>query len=340
MSTIVTDKTDAAETLLRKILSDIVPRSIIAVTQLQIPDLLADGPRSCHELATLTQTDEPTLYRLLRFLCCEDIFVELGDKRFELGPLGSFLRSDTPDSIRGYALLYGTPYRKGAWDHILDSLHTGKKPFECANGKLLFPYLADHPEHEQTFQSGMIGLSQHVIPSVLQAYDFSPFDTIVDIGGGHGLLMEQLLRHYEQANGIVFDQAAVIEQTTVHMQKVGLADRCACVSGSFFESVPSGDALVLKHIIHDWTAEESIRILKHCRASIRADGKLLLLETIIPDGKNKHFSNLFDLEMLAMTSGQERTQAEYTYLLEQAGFRLNNIVHTSTFVSIIEGVPV
>ncbi|MCY9515888.1 methyltransferase [Paenibacillus apiarius] len=340
MSIAVSKQLNDSERLLRMFAGSLISQTVYAVTELRIPDLLAEGPRTCQELAALTQTEASMLYRTMRFLCDEDIFRETEEQTFELGPLGPLLRSDMPDSLYAHALMYGQPWHSQPAGHFLESLTKGISAFEVKYGTNVFSYLAKHPEAELIFQNSMTAYSRSIIPSILSAYDFSPFDTVVDIGGGHGILMEQLLTSCTQAKGIVFDQPAVIEGTTQFMKQSGLEERCVCVGGNFFEAVPEGgDAYMMKHIIHDWSDEESVSILSNCRSVMKKDGKLLLFEIVLGSGNEAHFGKLLDMEMLAMSTGKERTQAEYERLFQQSGFRLNRIVPTSTHVSIIEGVP-
>ncbi|MCM3339959.1 hypothetical protein M3650_15290 [Paenibacillus sp. MER TA 81-3] len=340
MSIAVPKYLNESERLLRMLAGSIISQAVYAVTQLRIPDLLAEGPRTCQELASLTQTEASMLYRTMRFLCDEDIFRETDEQTFELGPLGPFLRTDTPDSLYAHALMYGQPWHSQPAGHFLESLTKGVSAFEALYGMNVFSYLAKHPEAELIFQNSMSAYSRSIIPAVLAAYDFSQFDTVVDIGGGHGILMEQLLTSCTHTKGIVFDQPAVIDSAKQYIMSLGLEARCDCMGGNFFESVPQGgEAYVMKHIIHDWSDEESISILSNCRSAMKEDGKLLLLEVVLASGNEAHFGKLLDMEMLAMSTGKERTQAEYERLLQQSGFRLNRIVPTSTHVSIIEGVP-
>jgi O-methyltransferase domain len=176
-------------------------------------------------------------------------------------------------------------------------------------------------------------------PVVVAAYDFTRFGTIVDIGGGHGLLLAEILRKSPNSKGILFDAESVVEGAPSVLEPAGVSERCTAVGGSFFESVPGGgDAYVVKHIIHDWDDEKSVQILRNVRAAMNPDATLLIVETVVPDDDREHLSKLLDLEMLVAATGRERTEAEYAELLRRAGFRRTRTVATVGPASIVEAV--
>jgi hypothetical protein len=177
--------------------------------------------------------------------------------------------------------------------------------------------------------------------AMLDAYDFSPFTTLVDVGGGNGSVLAAVLGRHPGLRGVLFDRPDVVERAGPNLQAAGLQDRCAAVGGNFFESVPAGgDAYLMRHIIHDWDDEQSLAILRNCRKVMRPAGKLLLVETVIPPGNDPCFAKLLDLNMLVIPGGLERTEREYRELLAAAGFGLARIIPTRAEVSVIEGVPV
>lgn len=337
----VSDPFLLSEKLLSLLAGSIRLQAIYTITKLKIPDMLAFGPRSCEELAKMADTQVPLLYRTMRFLCTEDIFIEHEDQCFGLGQVGQLLRSDTSDSWYAQTLMFGEPWLTLPLRHFSQTLAMGISTIQAEYGTDLFAYLSKHPESEQIFQQSMSAYSRSGIPSIMSAYDFSQFRTIVDVGGGHGTLMEQLLLAAPGVRGIVFDQPAIIQGTIELMKNSGLEERCECVGGSFFETVPAGgDAYVMKHIIHDWSDDEAVTILSHCREAMGDNGKLLLLEIVVDSENDRKFGKILDIEMLMISSGKERTKAEYEQLLLDAGFRLQNIIPTSTHMSIIEGLPI
>jgi cyclopropane fatty-acyl-phospholipid synthase-like methyltransferase len=172
-------------------------------------------------------------------------------------------------------------------------------------------------------------------------YSFSGIDRIMDVGGGHGGLITSILQKNHAMTGILFDSPQVIEGAAGKIQSANVADRCELVGGDFFQSVPSGaDTIILKWIIHDWNDEQSVAILKNCHRALPENGKLILVEAVVPETSEPHFSKFIDLNMLIMTGGRERTAAEFRKLYEDSGFKLTQIVPTESPFSVIEGVKV
>ncbi|TRY23946.1 methyltransferase [Brevibacillus sp. LEMMJ03] len=315
-----------------------VQQAIYVAAKLGIADLLADGPKSAGELAEVTETHAPSLYRILRALCGIGLFQEEGEQRFALGPLGSYLQTGE-NSLRGMAIMVGEKWHRDAWSHIMYTVKTGKPAFQDVHGMGVFAYLANHPDAGERFNQAMSDMSHRVVSAL--AYDFSPYDRVIDVGGGHGRLMTAILNAHPGLKGVIYDVPSVIEGTRRHIAEAGLTDRCACIAGSFFESVPAGgDLYVLKNILHDWSDDEAAAILRNCRRAIREDGKLLVMEMVVPAGNQPHPSTLIDLEMMIMATGRERTEAEFRTLFRKADFELERIVPTSASVCMLEGIPV
>jgi cyclopropane fatty-acyl-phospholipid synthase-like methyltransferase len=159
----------------------------------------------------------------------------------------------------------------------------------------------------------------------------------MDVGGGHGGLITSILQRNPEMSGVLFDSPQVIEGAV--LQDSDVANRCEMIGGNFFESVPAGaDAIILKWIIHDWNDEQSVAILKNCYRALPANGKLMLVEAVVPATSEPHFSKFIDLNMLVMTGGRERTEAEFRKLYEDSGFKLTRVVPTESPFSVIEGV--
>jgi ubiquinone/menaquinone biosynthesis C-methylase UbiE len=175
---------------------------------------------------------------------------------------------------------------------------------------------------------------------MLDAYDFTPCTTLVDVGGGNGSLLCAVLRRYPALRGVLYDRPDVVERARPNLKAAGLEDRCAAVGGSFFTSVPpGGDAYLMRHIIHDWDDERCQVILGNCRKVLRPGGRVLVIETVIPPGNEASFTKFLDVNMLAIPGGKERTETEYRDLFAAAGFRLARVVPTAMEVSVIEGEP-
>jgi len=326
--------------LLEMISGNWVSQSIYAVAKLGIADLLKDGQKSIEELAQAAGADVQSLYRLMRGLASVGVFIEVEDKRFCLTPIGECLQTGNLNSLRALAILWGEEQYQ-AWADIVYSVKAGKCAYEHQNGISFFDYLDQNAEAAQTFNDAMTNYSRQTHISVIEAYDFSGFNKIVDVGGGHGTLISSILKANPNLRGVLFDAPHAIEDAQKHIQAAELSESCEVVAGDFFKSVPSGgDAYILSVIIHDWDDEHSIVILKNCHEAMVENGKLLLVEMVIPSHNEPFFGKMLDLHMLVMHGGRERTEAEYRTLLAQAGFKLTNIITTNFLPSVIEAVRV
>jgi predicted O-methyltransferase YrrM len=186
----------------------------------------------------------------------------------------------------------------------------------------------------------MVELTGAIHQAILEAYDFTPFTHLTDVGGGHGALVAAILNEYPHLRGTVFDQPHVADGARKTFADANLRQRTAAVGGDFFESVPGGaDLYTMKFIIHDWDDQRCVRILKNIRKGIAPGGKLLIFDTVIPEGNVPHFGKLFDLNMLVMTGGRERTEKEFAALLREGGFHLARVVPTASVISVVEAVP-
>jgi hypothetical protein len=318
-----------------------VSRILYAAAKLSLADRLAEGPKTAGELANETRTHAPSLYRLLRTLASLGVVREDVNQRFALKPLGEALKTGAPGSARATILaLAGDMWYQG-WQHILYCLETGKTGMHKAFGIPQFEYFSHHPEEAAYFNEAMIGWHGEEPPAVAAAYDFSIFNTVVDVGGGTGNLLTAVLLRYPGLRGVLAELPHVLERAQARIESRGLKDRCRLEPIDFFKSVPSGgDAYVLSHVIHDWTDAESAIILSHCRRAIARGGRVLIVETVMRPGNTPDSVKLLDIAMLVMPGGQERTEEEYRALLGQTGFRLARVVPTNSSVSVVEGIPV
>jgi len=321
-----------------------VTDTLHVAAELRIPDLLAAGPRSVEDLARETSTHAPSLRRLLRGLAVIGICEENVAGAWELTPAGQWLRSDVPGSLRDWVIFWSR-FCAPAWKSLLDCVRTGKTAVKLRSGSETFDSVSADPKVAEIFNRGMVALTAHVSEAVITAYDFSRFRTIADVGGGYGALLAAILKANPSCRGILFDLPHAAEGARQHLEKAGVADRATVGTGSFFESIPSGaDAYVFKSIIHDWDDDRSVAILRNCRRAIGRDGKLLLVERVMPsrttDARQSSATVWSDLNMLVAAGGAERTEAEYAALLREAGFSLARVVPTGALFSIVEGVPV
>jgi hypothetical protein len=317
-----------------------VSQAHYVAAKLGVADLLTDGPRPVESLAAATQTDARSLRRVLRALASIGIFTETSPGTIALTPLAALLRTGTPNSMRALAIMYAEEQYR-AWGDILYSVQTGKNAFQRQFGTSVFEYLAQHPEAGRVFNEAMTGWTAQLVGAVMDAYDFSPFQTIVDVGGSYGTLLAAILRRYPAARGILFEQPHVAATAGEQLAAAGVAERCTTIGGDFFNEVPAGgDAYLLAQILHDWDDEACIAILRQCRRVLPANGKLLVIELVLPSDEAPFLGKWLDLHMLVMADGRERTATEYEALLRAAGFALTRVVPTAAGPSIVESVPV
>ena len=320
---------------LMQIMFGIIPTLAIGVAaKFGIADFLKDGAKTADELATLAGVHSRSLYRLLRATASVGVFSEDAEGRFSLTPLAQPLRSDAPDSVRSFAIFYSDDWHMRVWAELNYSVQHGAPAFDRIHGQEFFPYLEENPVHAKIFNDAMTSNSAAACGAVLAGYDFSGINKLIDVGGGHGLLLSSIMGKYPQMNGVLYDAQSVIDGAT------GLiSERCEAVGGDFFASVPAGgDAYIMKHIIHDWDDENSLKILRNCHKSMTEGGKVLVVEMVIPEGDAPSLGKFLDLEMLLFLRSFERTEAEYRALFERAGFEITRIVPTPSPYSVIEGV--
>jgi SAM-dependent methyltransferase len=235
-------------------------------------------------------------------------------------------------------IFMGEPWHYNIWANMLHSAKTGGTAWKETHGEEVFDWFARNPEASEIFNGCMTELSAGAAPAIVAAYDFSGIDTLADIAGGHGFLLSQILNANPQMKGILFDMGHVISGAGEMLSAHGVEGRVETAFGDFFKEVPAADAYIMKHIIHDWDDERSIKILQTIHRAMKGDGKVLLAEMVIPEGNEAHPGKMLDLEMLTSPGGIERTEVEYAQLFEKAGFRLNRVVPTMSPFSVIEGV--
>jgi hypothetical protein len=331
----------AAADLRRLIVGYRLSQALHVAARLGVADLLNNGPMSVDELARAVGAHPAALYRLMRLLASEGVFAESEPRRFELTALAMPLRSDVPGSLRARAILDGEEAHWKAWGHLTHSVATGEPAFDRAHGAPFFEYMKAHAAVASSFNTVMTDQNAAAAQAVVEAYDFSGLGTLVDVGGGHGSLLAAILAEYPPLRGILHDQPHVVAGARPTLEAAGVADRCDIIGGDFFASVPAGgDAYLLKHILHNWDEPRCAAILKNGRDALPADGRLLVVETLIPAGNEPSYGKYLDLGMLVLLPGRERTEAEYGELLAATGFELSRVIATRSELSILEAVPV
>jgi O-methyltransferase domain/Dimerisation domain len=333
----LTTETGPRDQLIQMATAHFVSPLLYVAAQLNLADHLADSSRTADELAKSTATDARSLYRLMRTLASLGLFTEDSGRRFSLRPLGEALKAGAPGSVRGAVLTLTGELVTKSLGQLHYSIQTGKTGFEKAFGAPLFEWLANHPTEASMFSETMVGFHGAEPAAVAEAYDFSQFETIVDVGGATGNLLTTILERHLEPRGILFDLPHVVRDAPALIEARGLTNRIGIEAGNFFENVPAaGDAYLLSHIIHDWSEAQCRTILDNCRRRMKTDNRLLIIEMVLATGDVPHPGKMLDMIMLTVTGGQERTEPEYGTLLDKAGFRLGRVVPTESAVSIVE----
>jgi len=310
-------------------------QAIFVAAELRIADLLADGPKSPDELGQRAGVKGDMLYRVLRALASIGIFAEDADGRFRLTPLAETLRGDSGQ--RAYARLHGRELYQ-SWFKLLEAVQTGDAGFVKVFGMPAFEYFSKNPERGAVFDGAMTGHHGAEADPMLDAYDFSLFTDIVDVGGGNGSLLTAILKRHPQMHGVLFDLPRVVERAQPRLEGAGLRERCRFVGGSFLESVPAGaDVYVLRHVVHDWRDQDAATVLRNCRNAMKSGAKVLVVEIVVPAGNDPSFAKWMDL-MMVTYGGKERSERQYRELFRNAGLQLTRIVPTTAGISIVEGV--
>ena len=329
------------ETMLSMLTMHWVSQMLFCVAKLGVADALADKPLAPDAIAKRVGAQAAFLRRVLRALASVGVFSEDARGRFRLTPLAQTLRSDRAGSLRDFALMIDDDYNWQSWTALPHALETGANAFERTHGMPIFAYLQQHAEKERAFAASMASISGTENAAVARAYAFGRFARLVDVGGAHGHLLATILRRHKKLRGVLFDQPQVVARAaeTGFISAPDVRERCEVASGSFFEAVPAGaDGYIMKYIIHDWDDEKSMRILGHCRDAMTPEGRVLVVDHVIPQGNAASWAKLLDVNMLVGPGGQERTREEFRALFARVGLRLARVIPTASPLCILEGV--
>ncbi|WP_280376982.1 methyltransferase [Nocardia wallacei] len=309
-------------------------QAIYVAAKLGVADVLADGPLDAAQIAARADTDTDATFRLLRLLSSRGVFRMEPDGRFALNELSDPLRSDAEVSIRPWSLFIGSPEHREHWSHLDEAVRTGKAVVPALRGMSFFEFTRSNPEFGKVFDDSQTSVSGLTLRAVLSSHDFSPYSVIVDIGGGNGRLLGEILSRTPGSRGVLYDTAPVVEGARERLSAFG--DRCTITAGSFFDAVPpGGDAYILKHVLHNWSDDEARTILGNIKQAMSPEGRLLVIEILLPEGNAPNLGFLTDLNLLALFGGKERTEREHRELLAAAGFEVERVVPTPAAVSIM-----
>lgn len=323
--------------ILEMLLEGWTAQAITAAVQLGIADALADGPLPLEDLASRVEADADALRRLIRALMGRGIFQQRKDGRYELNALADTLRPDARFSAAGPARMFGSQEHREIWSHLADAIRSGEGIVPVLYGTSGFEFLNQDPERVEVFGKCMADITEMVVGSLVAAYPFDAYPTIVDVGGGTGQNLAAVLNAAPASKGVLYDLPAVVADVEPLLRARHVADRVQVAEGSFFDSVPPGGNLyMLKQIVHDWPDAEAVRILQNVRSAAPTGATIVLIEYVVPDDNRDHVGHWSDLEMLVMQAGRERTAAEYRSLLDAAGFHMTRVVPTISPMSLVE----
>nr|WP_107909062.1 methyltransferase [Streptomyces chartreusis] len=325
------------EAILQSALYPVVSRAIYAMTALGIPDILKTSSRSAADLSLTLGVKERYLRQILRLVSTTDLLQTENDGRFSLTESGKFLQSGHPQAAKDFILTLGGPTWYKGLGATLEVLRTERPGIEIANGKPLFEYYASNPEEAESFNRMMVAIHGSEPEAVASAYNFAQTGHVVDIGGGIGGMLTAVLTSSPDNTGTLFDLPHVITAAKEALADSAVSERCQFAEGDFFSAVPEGgDTYLLSHIIHDWDDDDSVRILQNCKDAMNPDGRVILVEFVVPENDDPHLFKILDVMIGICCNGSERTESEYADLARAAGLRLTRVTPTNSLVSIIE----
>lgn len=319
------------------IFSYVVAKAIHVAAKLNIADeIAANGPMDCFQLAAACGANVEALSRLMRALASNGIFAADAGGKYALTPMAECLREDSADSVKAMSLGTGNVFFS-SMSELLHAVKSGEPGFNKAIGMPVFEYLGSRPDEGKIFDRMMTDIHGGETAPMIAAYDFSPFKTIVDIGGGNGEVITGILEKYPEVKGVLFDLPFVIERAGKNIASSGFQDHCHLVAGNFFESVATGgDAYIMRHIIHDWSDDDAVTILSNCRKAMNPGGKVLVVEAVIQEDNSPSPFKWLDLSML-MIGGKERTKQQFNDIFTGAGLKLERITPFQHDLSVVEG---
>lgn len=314
-------------------------QALHTAAKLGLADLVAAGPRHVENLAAATGAHPQSLHRILRTLASTGVFAEVADGCFAATPRSDTLRTGAPGSIKDAVIWVSEPMHYRSCGDLPRAVLTGEPAFDAIFGTTYFDYLAANPDAARGWDAGMACFSGLENAPIAAAYDFPRGAQVLDIGGGQGGFLAEVLKRDPSLRGVLFDLPAVVDDPSA-IAAAGLLDRCNTVGGDFFEFLPPGaDAYVFKRVLHDWDDDTCVGLLRRARAAMPATGRVLAIDAVIPPGNDPHPAKIVDLIMMSILPGRERTEAEFRDLFAAAGLCLTRVIPTPSMLAIVEGIP-
>ncbi|MGE0088083.1 MAG: methyltransferase [Bacteroidales bacterium] len=315
-----------------------VARAIGVVADLNIAEHLKNGKKSIKELSVLTQTNTESLYRLMRMLASQGVFIEKNDKVFINNKLSETLL-DKPESMRYMVIHQVNGINWKLFGDLKEVVTTGESTFKKHTGSDVFEYMEVNPHNNKVYNKAMTNSSLLISKAILSEYSFGNYNCIVDIGGGEGILLAMILKKYKNLKGINFDLPHVVSESTKTFEQYNVLDRIQLVSGNFFNDMPmGGDLYFLKSILHNLSDFQGIELLKKIKMILPVNGNILIFEPIIEANTGRYsFAKLYDTQMMVSSIyAKERTKQEFESLINSAGLKVHKVIKTLSPFSIIE----
>jgi hypothetical protein len=330
LTSVATTQQPSAAAMLRGLVQGYwATQAVYIAAKLGIADLLKDGPKSPEAVARVAGTQPSALVRVLRLLASYGVFAEDADGRFALTPAAALLQTGSPNSLHHFALSPQLWWRSVG--DLLYSVRTGDPAYDRQHGLAFHKAMEQDPEGAAIYDAILANATAQDAPALAAAYNYAGVHRVIDVGGGHGRFIAEILRKNPRLHGVLFDRPAVVAGAQRVIEAEGFANRCECVGGDFFEAVPvGGDVYVLKWVLIGWDDEHAQVLLRNCRTAMSDQATLLIVEPLIPPGNAPHLAKLLDVNMLVNFGGRVRTEAEYDALLAATGFKIVRTIPTAT----------
>ena len=304
---------------LRSLIDLATPFAIRVVASLRVAEQLEAGPRDVDTLAAAVGADPDALARLLRYLVHREVFTEGPSGHFGLTEVSRMLLDRSPAGMGRWLDLEAMGGRMDlAYTGLLHSVRTGEVAYPVVHGRTFWEDL-DLEAHRRFIDELMLVQGSRTSPQVAELYDWGAVTDVVDVGGGSGGLLAELLGRHPHLRGVLVDLPNAPAVARELFAERGLTDRTEIVTGTFFDRLPAGhDVYTVARAITDWPDKESSQILARMAEAAGERGRVLIIE-VLPTEPQVPYSTSFDLEMLVTVGGRERTLTDFDAIAADAG---------------------